>query len=214
MKPTVSSRFQREGLGGNIGKALEVEQARCHRVRQSMHALISDVQYYVMFEVLEPSWNEFECKLSHNAANDDLDSIIAGHENYMNSVIEKALLGTKSQVLQRSLQLIFDSVQKFKSHTFKLYEAIEDASRVRKSDQRRILEREMNQQGGVDFGESKEGEDYLSEDFVTGAKESLDSIENEFQKHVDGFLKLLPLQTHVDTSFLSFRLEATFRQGA
>ncbi|CAL6430657.1 predicted protein [Bathycoccus prasinos] len=214
MKPTVSSRFQREGLGGNIGKALEVEQARCHRVRQSMHALISDVQYYVMFEVLEPSWNEFECKLSHNAANDDLDSIIAGHENYLNSVIEKALLGTKSQVLQRSLQLIFDSVQKFKSHTFKLYEAIEDASRVRKSDQRRIVEREMNQQWGVDFGESKEGEDYLSEDFVTGAKESLDSIENEFQKHVDGFLKLLPLQTHVDTSFLSFRLEATFRQGA
>ena len=68
--------------------------------RQSMHALISDVQYYVMFEVLEPSWNEFECKLSHNAANDDLDSIIAGHENYLNSVIEKALLGTKSQVLQ------------------------------------------------------------------------------------------------------------------
>jgi len=179
-----------------------------------MHALISDVQYYVMFEVLEPSWNEFECKLSHNAANGDLDSIIAGHENYLNSVIEKALLGTKSQVLQRSLQLIFDSVQKFKSHTFKLYEAIEDASRVRKSDQRRIVEREMNQQWGVDFGESKEGEDYLSEDFVTGAKESLDSIENEFQKHVDGFLKLLPLQTHVDTSFLSFRLEATFRQGA
>ena len=214
MKPTVASRFQREGLGGNIGKALEVEQARCHRVRQSMHALISDVQYYVMFEVLEPSWDEFERKLSGNAANDDLDSIIASHENYLSSVIEKALLGTKSQVLQRSLQLIFESVQKFKSHTFKLYEAIEDAARVRKSDQRRIIEREMNQQWGVDFGESKEGEDYLSEDFVTGAKESLDAIEIEFEKHVNGFLKLLPLQTHVDTSFLSFRLEATFQQHA
>ena len=213
MKPTVASRLQREGLGGNIGRALEVEQGRCQRVRQSMHALISEVQYYVMFEVLEPSWNEFERKLSGSVADDDLDSIIASHENYLNSVIEKALLGTKSQVLQRSLQLIFNSVQKFKSHTSKLYEAIEDAARVRKSDQRRIVEREMKQEWGVDFGESKEGEDYLSEDFVTGARDSLDAIESEFEKHVDGFLKLLPLQTHVDTSFLSFRLETTFRQN-
>ena len=104
-------------------------------------------------------------------------------------------------------------MQKFKSHTSKLYEAIEDAARVRKSDQRRIVEREMKQEWGVDFGESKEGEDYLSEDFVTGARDSLDAIESEFEKHVDGFLKLLPLQTHVDTSFLSFRLETTFRQN-
>ena len=204
MKPTISSRLQREGLSGEIGKALDLEQSRCQKLRHSMHALITDVQYYVMFEVLEPSWNEFERKLDEAG---DLDSIIAGHENYLNSVIEKALLGTKSQVLQRSLQLIFESIQNFKAHTSNLYNAMEDAAQVKKSDQRRIIEREMNEQWGVDFGESKDGENYLSEDFVVGARESLDGIEIGYEKSVDGFLKLLPLATHVDTSFLSFRLE-------
>ena len=82
-------------FGGNIGRALEVEQGRCQRVRQSMHALISEVQYYVM-----KSWNRLGTSLNESfpgAWRMTRDSIIASHENYLNSVIEKALLGTKSQ---------------------------------------------------------------------------------------------------------------------
>ena len=75
---------------------------------------------------------------------------------------------------------------------------------MRKSDQRRIVEREIKQEWGVDFGESKEGEDYLSEDFVTGARDSLDAIESEFEKHADGFLKLLPCKRTLIRLFSRF----------
>ena len=45
------------------------------------------------------------------------------------------------------------------------------------------------------------------QEFVDEMREQLDAISADYAKMLDGFLNLLPLQTHVDLKFLLFRLD-------
>ena len=47
----------------------------------------------------------------------------------------------------------------------------------------------------------------LSEEFVEEMRSQLDAVSADYAKMLDGFLNLLPLQTHVDLKFLLFRLD-------
>lgn len=64
--------------------------ARCNHARLRMMHFVQNLQYYLMFEVLEASWKTFEDDLR---AADDLDTVIASHVQYLENMLVGALLG-------------------------------------------------------------------------------------------------------------------------
>ncbi|OTB08956.1 hypothetical protein M426DRAFT_316246 [Hypoxylon sp. CI-4A] len=54
---------------------------------------VGQLQYYILFEVIESSWTELQEKLSKEDAT--LDDIIRAHSHYLNSITHKGLLGAR-----------------------------------------------------------------------------------------------------------------------
>ncbi|OTB09947.1 hypothetical protein K445DRAFT_71244 [Daldinia sp. EC12] len=54
---------------------------------------VGQLQYYILFEVIESSWTELQEKLHKEDAT--LDDVITAHSNYLNSITHKGLLGAR-----------------------------------------------------------------------------------------------------------------------
>ncbi|KAI1762865.1 spindle pole body component alp6 [Hypoxylon sp. FL1150] len=54
---------------------------------------VGQLQYYILFEVIESSWTELQDKLHKEDAT--LDDVITAHETYLNSITHKGLLGAR-----------------------------------------------------------------------------------------------------------------------
>jgi len=205
MKPNVAASLQRDGVAGAAGMALAGELRRCHTLRGEMHHFIANLQYYVMFEVLEGSWELFSREMEDAS---DLDSLIHAHERYLDTILQKGLLGPKSQLLTNTLGTLFEVILRFRGFADRLYDVARDAAMRRQLAQLRVEQRAEESKWGSLPGEDAAGGDgLLSEEFVDEMRTQLDAISADYAKMLDGFLNLLPLQTHVDLKFLLFRLD-------
>jgi gamma-tubulin complex component 3 len=66
-----------------------------------MLRLVQNLNFYIMFEVLECSWKNLSEKLSEAK---DMDQVIAANENFIETIISQLLLDPKSKV---KLQVFF-----------------------------------------------------------------------------------------------------------
>ena len=105
------------------------EVRKCHCVRNEMSHFCMNLQYYIMFEVLEEGWTEFKSKME---AAEDLDALISAHDLYLDGVVEKALLGERSQALVRQLNLVFDLIMRFQGFSARIQEILKEASQKRR----------------------------------------------------------------------------------
>ena len=82
-----------------------------------MH-FIGQLQYYLMFEVLESSWTSLVQRLSRRGP--DLDEIVDAHENYLTMIQVKSTLlvpGHKGESLyHQKVQLVLQEMNSFR-HT-------------------------------------------------------------------------------------------------
>ncbi|KAI1104782.1 spindle pole body component alp6 [Jackrogersella minutella] len=62
---------------------------------------VGQLQYYILFEVIESSWSELQEKLRKENAT--LDDVIVAHSNYLNSITHKGLLGARRRRFVNSL---------------------------------------------------------------------------------------------------------------
>ena len=213
MKPAVTASLERDGASGDAGSLLAQEMRRCHTLRGEMHHFVSNLQYYVMFEVLEGSWDGLTKEM---ASAQDLDAIVEAHDKYLASVTRKALLGPKSQLLSHTLGGIFDCILRFRGFADRLYDVAKDAAMRRQLARLRVTQRlesaSASASAGTTWGsvpgeDAAGGDGLLSVEFVLEMKTQLDAVADDYAKMLDGFLNLLPLQTHVDLRFLRFRLD-------
>ena len=205
MKPTVAHLLSSETAGGGTSGAALVDMLRsCHSLRGEMHSFISNFQYYVMFEVLETSWAELEEKFAKHS---DLDEIIAAHDVFLDAVVQKALLGSKSQLVLQTLYALFEVMMSFREVAADLFDMAADVVAKKAATRERIAEREKNKQWGTYVGEESNASDFIDKDEVAVAQSRLANLRDDYARALDGFLNLLPLQTHVDTQFLLFRLD-------
>ena len=204
MKPTVSSLLMRENEDGASGALLGDMLQDCHALRGEMHSFMSNFQYYVMFEVLEVSWADLEEKFSSGK---DLDEIIAAHDVFLDSVVQKALLGSKSQLVLQTLYSLFEVMLTFREVAGDLFDMAADVVAKKAATRARIAERESNKQWGTYLGEDSTNNDFINQDAALELRQRLGKLRDDYVRALDGFLNLLPLQTHVDTQFLLFRLD-------
>jgi gamma-tubulin complex component 3 len=94
---------------------------QCQVLWNQMNHFVTNLQYYIMFEVLEVSWSNFSNEME---VAKDLDDLLAAHDKYLHSIVEKSLLGERSQSLYKSLFALFDLILRFRSHADRLCEGI------------------------------------------------------------------------------------------
>jgi len=94
---------------------------RCQVIWNEMNHFVTIFQDYIMFEVLEVSWVRFSEEMD---AAKDLDDLLAAHDKYLGSIVEKSLLGERSQGIIRTLFVLFDHILKFRSLADRWFERI------------------------------------------------------------------------------------------
>lgn len=123
MKPNCITSVSFTRLQRAVKSHLLSTLRQCQVLWNEINHFITNFQYYIMFEVLEVSWSNFSNEME---VAKDLDDLLAAHEKYLHSIVEKSLLGEKSQTLYKSLFSIFDLILRFRSHADRLYEGINE----------------------------------------------------------------------------------------
>ncbi|CAA3021025.1 gamma-tubulin complex component 3 [Olea europaea subsp. europaea] len=214
MKPNcVTSQFF-----GNLPHAVKLQliltSRKCQVLWDEMNHFVSNLQYYIMFEVLEVSWSNF---LKEMEVAKDLDDLLRAHEKYLYSIVEKSLLGERSQNLNKTLFILFDLIVRFQSQADRLYEGITELlSRTTGSSfpSRSITksQRKSNNKSsepGSWLGEGRKDLTRHAGEFLRKMGKDIEKIAKEYSSVFEGFITQLPIQQHVDLKFLMFRLDFT-----
>ncbi|KAL6141532.1 hypothetical protein ACLB2K_059820 [Fragaria x ananassa] len=187
---------------------------RCQVLWDEMNHFISNFQYYIMFEVLEVSWCNF---LNEMEVAKDLDDLLAAHEKYLHSILEKSLLGERSQTLYSSLFALLDLILKFRSHADRLSEGINElqartiessAPSRDKSKTKKRLNDKYSEPGSW-ISDGRKALTQRAGEFLRNMGQDLDAVAKEYSSLLEDFISKLPMQQHIDLKFLLFRLDFT-----
>uniref|UniRef100_A0A2C9V8W6 Uncharacterized protein n=1 Tax=Manihot esculenta TaxID=3983 RepID=A0A2C9V8W6_MANES len=198
MKPNCITSNSFTKLQGTVKLQLLSTLRRCQVLWNEMNHFVTNLQYYIMFEVLEVSWSNFSNEMEVAR---DLDDLLAAHEHYLHSIVEKSLLGERSQHLYKSLFVLFDLILRFRSHADRLYEGIHELQARQTSDK--------SSEPGSWVSDGRKALTQRAGEFLRNMAQELDAVSKEYTTLLEGFLSQLPMQQHVDLKFLLFRLDFT-----
>ncbi|KAM0949153.1 putative gamma-tubulin complex component protein [Dioscorea sansibarensis] len=205
MKPNciASCIFAKEGMGVKVQFVSVLR--RCQVLWNEMNHFVTNFQYYIMFEVLEVSWARFSEEMD---VTKDMDGLLAAHEKYLSSIMEKSLLGERSQGIVRTLFTLFDLILRFRSHAERWFERIYELQIRGRGKSRSKAKDEFSKTGSWLEG-GRKAMMQLAGEFIQKMGEDLDKIAAEYTSSLAAFISQLPMQQHVDLKFLLFRLDFT-----
>ncbi|XP_029648299.1 gamma-tubulin complex component 3 homolog [Octopus sinensis] len=96
---------------------------RCHVQCSKMVQFISQLQYYINFEVLECSWDKLVNEVKKSK---DLNDIIKAHDLFLEEITTGCLLNKDSYKISEQLRSIFDLIIKFQVELEKMYKLINE----------------------------------------------------------------------------------------
>ncbi len=184
---------------------------RCAIFRAQMVFFSTNLSNYMMFEVLEMSWHEL-CERLNNAP--DLDEIICAHDDYLNIVLERALMGPRSEDIMAQLVTLLDLIIQFCAHQEVLIVKSLSEMMSRKEEAYEVMKSASAGRWGTEFGIKRREEAFKEEaaggdrfDFV-----ALSSIEHVSKEYAIAFRRLVDmLEQQSETSeilrYLCFRLD-------
>lgn len=82
------------GVLGNVEDILGADWKRARCVIAEMIHFVCQLQYYILFEVIESSWDQLQNEMSKPDCT--LGDLIDAHNKYLNSITHKGLLGSTS----------------------------------------------------------------------------------------------------------------------
>lgn len=182
-----------------ISKAAEHSASLLRRIsstRQTMLHFISNLQNYLMFEVLEGGWDGLVESLSKAAS---LDDVIRAHDIYLNKIVDKTLLSINDDenVMSKSLEELLHKLLsialkfgKFQDHIFSNSIAgLDKAASIRK----KVDERADKGDWGRTTLDTEEGRVFL---YLSDSKlfEFVDKTTKDFHKTLSELLKMMSRQ--------------------
>ncbi|KAG0446741.1 hypothetical protein HPP92_028682 [Vanilla planifolia] len=177
---------------------------RCQVLWNEMNHFVTHFQYYIMFEVLEISWAHFVDEMDSSK---DLDDLLIAHEKYLNSIVEKSLLGERSHGIIRTLFVLFDHILCFRSLADRWFERIYELQLRGRSKSKSKSKGDSQKGSWIDGG--RKSLILLSQEFFVKMSEDLDTITKDYSVVLKAFISQLPMQQHIDLKFLLFRLDFT-----
>lgn len=82
------------GVLGSVNDKVGADWKRARCVIAEMIHFVCQLQYYILFEVIEASWDQLQAAISKPGCT--LDDLIEAHTKYLNSITHKGLLGSSS----------------------------------------------------------------------------------------------------------------------
>jgi gamma-tubulin complex component 3 len=82
------------GVLGSVDDKVGADWKRARCVIAEMIHFVCQLQYYILFEVIEASWDQLQAAVSKPECT--LDDLIEAHTKYLNSITHKGLLGSAS----------------------------------------------------------------------------------------------------------------------
>lgn len=82
------------GVLGSVSDKVGADWKRARCVIAEMIHFVCQLQYYILFEVIEASWDQLQADISKPGCT--LDDLIEAHTKYLNSITHKGLLGSTS----------------------------------------------------------------------------------------------------------------------
>lgn len=80
------------GVLGSVDDKVGSDWKRARCVIAEMIHFVNQLQYYILFEVIESSWDQLQAEVSKPGCT--LDDLIEAHTKYLNSITHKGLLGS------------------------------------------------------------------------------------------------------------------------
>ncbi|CAG8598062.1 10600_t:CDS:10 [Rhizophagus irregularis] len=178
-------------------KEIKKEVNASRLVCSEMIHFVYQLQYYILFEVIECSWDELVTEIEIGKKSGDLDSLIEAHNKYLTNVTTKCFLGTSNnQTLEnyRPYITVQECIGKDELHNFALKETSIDSYTPKTE---RIwgysnLNKSSNQN--------------VRENFKP-IKERLEEVAGLFKGEVVNLLTTLSHHHDTDLRFLSVRLD-------
>ncbi|KAK9917451.1 hypothetical protein WJX75_004487 [Coccomyxa subellipsoidea] len=171
-------------------------------LRNEMAHLCTNLQAYLMFEVLERAWTQFTAQI---AAAPDLDSLIGAHGEYVDALMAGALLCEEHEEVQHELTQLLASLLTLLPQLRRLQFLVEGAHVEIDTRMRNMVDRTRAKEWAItELDAPLRG---IDEDEVFEVGKGLVSVTRDYETHLRTFVDLLPTQTPMDLNFLLFRLD-------
>lgn len=191
------------------GNGLRTQIHRCNLLRHEMIHFISNLQEYIMVEVIEGSWKILMEQLGEAK---NLNEIIKHHENFLQTVMDKALLTSKSEHLYKRLIKLFDLTFRFKYTNEILFSSAQEEYKRKKKESyerqiRQIMGDEMEDESSMLSGREIET-DNIQKSINSEAIVHLRSLWKDYKVEFTEFVNLLKQDDVAGkVRYLSFRLD-------
>nr|CAD7264144.1 unnamed protein product [Timema shepardi] len=173
-----------------------------HLLTSEMVHFVHQMQYYILFEVLECSWDVLMRQVQQA---ESLDDIIRAHNSFLLTVRAGALLDDNSQ-----LRAVYDLILQLQTHEEKLHDRAVSELQARLDRELEICHSEELKEFGTsdarDARDTARIKDF-SERYLPGMRAQLRILAKSYQDVVKGFLLMLASQADVSLQLLSFRLD-------
>ncbi|KAG1679629.1 hypothetical protein FOA52_006146 [Chlamydomonas sp. UWO 241] len=196
------AKFNKGAHGGADG-ALEIAR-RFLTLRSEMSHFCTNLQYYIMYEVMETAWREFNAQAT---AASDLDELIAAHDKYLDTLVTKALLGEATETLRVTLRELLENMLTLRGQVRKFSDTVRASYSKLFAARARIDSRTAAGQWGTAAGDEQIRAISASElePLLVGVEE----LDRKHRKGIADFTHRLPSQAHEEVRFLLYRLDFT-----
>lgn len=194
-------------LLGSMSQELALITNRLHAYTSEMVHFIHQMQYYILFEVIECSWVSFMKRVQSAKA---LDDILTFHDDFLNAVRVGIFLDNETkQTLFLHLDIIYDSIMKLEDWQQDFYVIVFTELDCRKKFESEISKSEKNGTYGLTTEKrlERDQECKLFEELMSNMKKKLDGIGNSYEKYVNDFLLMLTSSKDQNLQRFGIRLD-------
>ncbi|XP_053681379.1 gamma-tubulin complex component 3 [Anopheles nili] len=168
--------------------------------------LITQMQYYILFEVIECSWEQFSARVKQAKA---LDDVLESHDKFLERIRTGIFLDQSTHLFTSCLEQIFNSVRKLDAWQVNFYNVCNREMEQRKAFEDYIKSSEAKGSYGVNAERALERDEELQnfEAKLIQCQKSLNMIGVEYENSVHHFLYKLAISTTESLPQLCMRLD-------
>lgn len=184
-----------------------------HAYRAEMASFVTSLQYYIVFEVLEPNWTKLMSGITVAA---DLDAVIGLHEGTLQAIATGMFLDGLPQTLtplgvggagaadvQAGLRKTLRAVLDVQGPIQRLAVTVEQAV----AEQALFLQRAQDSEAAGEWNSEVFNSPTILTEVLQEINSSMARVHTLYDRHLRTFLTLLPAQSHLDLHMLMARFE-------
>ncbi|KAH8238265.1 hypothetical protein KR032_001760 [Drosophila birchii] len=179
-----------------------------HRFTSEIMHFIHQMQYYILFEVIECNWVELKKKMLAATA---LDEILEAHEKFLADITVGCFIGENTSK-EKCLETVFENIIALETWQARFYRNCFKELSAREDLEKMVAESEKKGQFGITAEQKlqRDQECKLFEQRVLLDRHTLGDITATYEKAVSGFL--LTLNSHVNPNLQLFGTRLDFNE--